>query len=286
MITIVPDYYSDFVCKAGDCRHTCCRDWEICIDAETAEKYRSLGKEMEGKADLTPGAEKMIPLPSGECPFLLASGLCELILTKGEDALCQICRDHPRFRKFHDDHVEMGLGLRCEKAGELLFSGTGHVTYRSLSGEDPWDEAKKVTYRVKELLRKMDSIPDGEADPKSLCGFLLTLEHLDDAWTGLLKKMDGKETSACAWEETEVWKDRFLRLKEYLAFRHGEKRSPAFLAFCFRLCKEVLKTMTGGKEPQKEDLEEAVRMFSSEIEYSEENMERIEEKLGSGKRNK
>ena len=41
-MTIYPDFYDAFRCTADRCRHTCCRGWEIDIDAETAARYRAL----------------------------------------------------------------------------------------------------------------------------------------------------------------------------------------------------------------------------------------------------
>ena len=43
MIYAYPEYYKDFACIAGDCRHSCCIGWEIDIDEATAEKYRCCG---------------------------------------------------------------------------------------------------------------------------------------------------------------------------------------------------------------------------------------------------
>ena len=37
MKIIVPDYYKDFKCLAGDCKHSCCIGWEVDIDADTLE---------------------------------------------------------------------------------------------------------------------------------------------------------------------------------------------------------------------------------------------------------
>lgn len=39
---IIPDFYPHFCCKAGDCRHTCCKGWEIDIDDDTAAYYQEL----------------------------------------------------------------------------------------------------------------------------------------------------------------------------------------------------------------------------------------------------
>ena len=41
MISIIPEGFNDFHCKAGSCRHTCCQTWEIDIDEDTADLYRS-----------------------------------------------------------------------------------------------------------------------------------------------------------------------------------------------------------------------------------------------------
>lgn len=37
----------------------------------------------------------------GYCHFLNKAGLCRLVLELGEDALCDICREHPRFTNTH-----------------------------------------------------------------------------------------------------------------------------------------------------------------------------------------
>lgn len=42
MISILPQGFNDFHCKAGACRHTCCQKWEIDIDDDTADYYRGL----------------------------------------------------------------------------------------------------------------------------------------------------------------------------------------------------------------------------------------------------
>lgn len=40
MKRVVPDYYADFACIAGACRHTCCVGWEIDIDPDSLRRYR------------------------------------------------------------------------------------------------------------------------------------------------------------------------------------------------------------------------------------------------------
>lgn len=126
MTEVFPSYYPQFHCRAAACRHTCCRGWEIDIDPQTRELYRTVGGALGEKlrANIADGGETAtFCLTEDErCPFLLNSGLCQLILKLGEDKLCQICTDHPRFRSFFTDRTEVGVGLCCEAAAELILS--------------------------------------------------------------------------------------------------------------------------------------------------------------------
>ena len=44
---LVPNYYKKFKCIADKCKHSCCIGWEIDIDAETYEKYKSIQGDFE-----------------------------------------------------------------------------------------------------------------------------------------------------------------------------------------------------------------------------------------------
>ena len=110
---IVPDYYKKFQCIAGECKHSCCRGWEIDIDRESLARYEQIpdiAKHIDHQ-----GVPHFI-LRGGCCPFLRSDNLCQMIIDYGEDFLCQICTDHPRFRNFWTDRIELGLGLACEEA--------------------------------------------------------------------------------------------------------------------------------------------------------------------------
>ena len=45
MKTRVPDYFKQFKCIASECEDTCCAGWEIVIDDDTYDMYKSV----EGK---------------------------------------------------------------------------------------------------------------------------------------------------------------------------------------------------------------------------------------------
>ena len=161
MKIIVPEYYPQFRCKAGACRHSCCIGWEIDIDAETQERYRTetgvLGERLRKQIE-TDGDTAWFRLDEKErCPFLNESGLCDIILQRGEDALCQICRDHPRFRFDFSDRTEMGLGLCCEEAAERIVHLETPVRLITLSddggNEQPEREETAFLVRRDELIR-------------------------------------------------------------------------------------------------------------------------------------
>ena len=125
MKIFVPDYYKRFKCIADKCSDSCCVGWAIEVDEETAKKYKSL----EGEV----GAELMSTVNDGEvmsfrcdlegrCANLDERGLCQIITRLGEDYLCQICRDHPRYFNCCHGRCEGGLGLACEVAADLILS--------------------------------------------------------------------------------------------------------------------------------------------------------------------
>ena len=115
-----PCYYNEFKCLAAGCRHSCCIGWEICIDDQTYEKYRQcadiLGTVKEGEDGVCFALGE-----NGRCPHLNNAGLCNIILSHGEDYLSEICRNHPRFFNYiSNNRIEAGLGIVCEEACRLI----------------------------------------------------------------------------------------------------------------------------------------------------------------------
>ncbi len=118
---IAPDYYPEFHCIADQCRHTCCQGWEIDIDEASMRRFAAV-PEIRNEIDFT-GEVPHFRLSADErCPFLREDGLCRMIKTYGEGMLCQICADHPRFRNYWSDRIELGLGMVCEEAARLILS--------------------------------------------------------------------------------------------------------------------------------------------------------------------
>ena len=126
MTVTVPSYYKDFKCIANKCRHSCCIGWEIDIDDETFDFYKSVkgdfGKKLKSYIKSESGINSFILDKNERCPFLNKDNLCDIYIELGENNLCQICSDHPRFRNYLSDCIEMGLGMCCEEAARLILS--------------------------------------------------------------------------------------------------------------------------------------------------------------------
>ena len=128
MLLRVPDFYDSFHCIAGKCTDTCCVGWEIDIDETSAKRYSKIKGEFGEKLrqNIEEGHFKL--LPGDRCPFLRNDGLCDMICHLGEESLCDICREHPRFVEVYGDIMEKGIGLCCEEGVRLLLESKGNAT--------------------------------------------------------------------------------------------------------------------------------------------------------------
>lgn len=276
---IKPDFYDDFKCLADKCRHSCCIGWEIDIDENSLDYYMSLdgelGRQLKENIELEPEAHFRL-CEHERCPFLEKNGLCRLINELGEESLCDICAEHPRFYNCFEDREEAGLGLCCEEAARLLLEGEGSLKLIAEGGSPEDDELareklfviltdsdKTMRDRFSEALTVQYQKPDFS----HWAEFLLSLERLDDSWADkllLLKSNAAKLDIATALEH-----ERYMRLCQYFIYRHFLTADDhgLMLEFCFLATEIVaaLDSISGF------DIENT-RLFSSEIEYSDENI--------------
>ena len=74
MLIEYPSYYKEFNCIASKCKNSCCSaGWEILIDKETANFYKSVhgkfGKRLRSKIDFSKQTKFKLD-KDGRCPFL------------------------------------------------------------------------------------------------------------------------------------------------------------------------------------------------------------------------
>ncbi len=275
MKIITPDYYQNFKCIADRCRHSCCIGWEIGIDPLSLERYQRLPSIRKHIADGS------FVLDDGErCPFLNEQGLCRIILEHGEEALCQICADHPRFRNFYSDRIEMGLGLCCEAAAELILSQKEPMTLPAYAGSSTAEEQAFFDFRRKVFALLQDRSRSIEErlseiavfDTEQWISVYRKLERLDPAWDAILTASPAqREEDEIALEQLAVC---FVYRHLADALEDGRLRERLLFAV---LSVQMLRRLYAAN-PQI-SLAELARMYSAEIEYSEENTEMLLEEL-------
>lgn len=305
MNTYVPNYYKNFKCIADKCRHSCCIGWEIDIDEKTMAYYTSLRGEIgnELKENISTEDEPHFMLKEGDrCPFLMENGLCHLICELGEESLCNICADHPRFRNFYSGGVEMGLGLCCEACAELILNYTEPFELEGEGDIYTTDEEKVMVNIRNRLIAKMqnsaDSIPKRfeemltiadasftETSPLWWTDFFLSLERLDEGWTNALQsfKKAGSEEFSMTFDDPMP----VSQLATYFLFRHvpdaisdGNLASKVKFAVLGALFIHTLAvTLKDNYNGYRDALQDFSRMFSSEIEYSDENLDAVIDEL-------
>ncbi len=151
-----PSFFDQFKCIGSACTDTCCAGWEIEVDETTAQGYLAekgaFGDRLRREIGSEPG-EYFFKLKNNRCPFLNKENLCDIFINLGEDRLCDICREHPRFYNWFGDYTEVGLGLCCEEAERLLFSNSKPLTFveevtqdeeQDYSDEDEYTDASDL----------------------------------------------------------------------------------------------------------------------------------------------
>ena len=99
MLVIRPRYYDRFQCIAGECPDSCCKEWEVDVDACAAAYYRALPGPLGDRLRQVLRDEDdctLMTITDGRCPMWRQDGLCRIQAELGHDALCQVCREFPR----------------------------------------------------------------------------------------------------------------------------------------------------------------------------------------------
>lgn len=312
MIFIKPSFYDEFKCISSKCTDNCCIGWEIEIDSKTKEYYDSVGGCFGKRLRENISEESSFILNGERCPFLNSQNLCDIIINCGEEHLCQICRDHPRYFEWYGNIKEGGIGLSCEEGARLILTDADRKT----SETEVDEEQEKVDEELFSLLlnarEEIFSILDGEASVKEkLCQVLEFAERLQFM-------IDNRETEAehTACEEVkaaelsdiiglfadfepfdELWQREYGIIKEKTDFSFSSETDEE--KYILNICRYfiwryfmkgvfdeeilskvkfavisalVILIMTGGESSLSVWIEKS-KLYSKEMEYSDENRE-------------
>ena len=239
MIYRTPSYTKKFKCAASDCRDSCCIGWEIAVDDDTLQDYRRMTGTLGADIRKSLSDEGCFLLgENGRCPHLLKNGLCRIICEAGEEALCDICREHPRYYNYVGDVCEWGVGLSCESAARLILAESEPLFYAQEESDEEAEECDSALFSL--LFAERESMLSFAMDKKyDLSSKLFIL----DTWAKELQFFI---------DNADVCKDRF-------AFSKDIKDKEAFFSLeRFKKYKELILSL----EPLADDWPMRVKRVS------------------------
>lgn len=287
-----PKYYENFKCIADKCTHSCCIGWEIDVDDTTLLKYQK-SKNFYTKKVLESIEDSDTPhfklTCDDRCPHLNNKGLCKIIINMGEDYLCDICREHPRFYNFTNYGQELGIGMSCPEACRIILNSDDYnefdVIARGVGDIDRIDydaltDREKIYSILKSKLNFNDKlnlicreyqIDLDSINEKSYLECINNLEYLNCEHMSQFFEFS---LNANISKEQEKHLERALA---YFIYRHTTeslcfedfKISLSFCIFCVKLLISITRN--------NRDIYECARIISEEIEYNTDNIETIKE---------
>lgn len=152
-----PDYYEHFTCIAGACPITCCQEWKIAVDDDTARRWKKLAPPAdveEQKKNLNAytihkDGERVIRLtPEHKCPFLNSDKLCKLVYTYDDTVLSRTCQDFPRELLRFRTHEEESLMAACPAVLDI-WRELETLSFPSPTPEDLTSEQARLLFRLR-----------------------------------------------------------------------------------------------------------------------------------------
>lgn len=287
MRIICPDYCSRFKCIADKCQHSCCVGWEIDIDPASLERYTNesgvLGDRLRANIDKTADGASFRLTDSERCPFLDSRNLCELITAKGEEYICNICTEHPRFYNEYETHIEMGLGMCCEEAARIILSNDFNIDCSAFPERQKIFNLLKdnsMTFAEKIHAVEAENEIEINCDSSWWADVLSRMEILDPQWEEYISLLKGQNQLILA--ENGEFQAEFERIALYLTYRwYNAMECVNDNCLCEYYPDEVMgfivvsiyviSTLFMAGEQSFQRLCEICRLFSSEIEYSDQN---------------
>lgn len=186
MKVFYPEYFEDFRCIAAKCPDSCCKEWAVDVDPESAEIYRQLPGELGDRLRSVLTEDNTMTLENGRCPMWRQDGLCQIQAALGHDALCQTCRDFPRIRHDYGDFAEYGLELSCPEAARLILSAGHHCFLEKTfpGGETPEYDSEMMQLLLESRQAVITFLEEDLPLGQTLAAILLYAHFVQEALDG------------------------------------------------------------------------------------------------------
>ena len=159
-------FFDSFRCIAQRCPDSCCKEWDVQVDEESARLYQNLpgalGDELRRVMTQNEDGDTVFTIVNRRCPMWREDSLCRIQAELGHDALCKTCRDYPRLKHDYGDFVEYTLELSCPEAARILLTSPWEdaIVQEIPGGEAPeYDrEAMDILLRTRERMYSILSL--------------------------------------------------------------------------------------------------------------------------------
>lgn len=182
MKVFFPEYYRTFACIAADCPDSCCHEWTVDVDTDTAAFYRSLSGSLgdrlrEVLADTDDGA--VMTIENGRCPMWRQDKLCRIQAELGHEALCKTCREFPRLCHDYGNFAELDLELSCPEAARLILSENPYaiLSESRSGGEAPEYDEELMALLLESRENALALLEDTSKDIRETLAVLLLYAH-------------------------------------------------------------------------------------------------------------
>ncbi len=263
MLIEYPSYMEAFHCVGGSCPDTCCAGWIVDVDEESYYYYQTVpgkfGERLRQHLEDEDGAKYFPMTPEKRCPFLNRQNLCDIFTELGEDRLCQVCTEYPRWYTKFGDYEQQDLSLSCMEVSRIFFT-TPEIRYCRAMSADPGggftpaeeealvqilavrNEGLEILQEEGSLhtklmeLRRFAELQEEESEEAEAAGFeelvalLEQLDPLNDGWQAVMESLRSLCSSKAEAEKTAEalallrespeYETWFTRLAMYFWFRY------------------------------------------------------------------
>ena len=213
----------------------------------------------------------------------------------GEDCLCQVCRDHPRFRSFFSNRMEVGIGFTCEEATRIILSSTDKISLIKTSKgneEKPLDFTEQKVFefrtafisliqdRTVPFIKRVENaikLSNGSgvlSDFNKVKKLFLSFERVENFYKKVKKLTSFTEEIS---EELSIYFEHFLVNFAYRHFATAcdtlEVRGIAISGIISLMLLNSI--LVSEKDFSFLSVAELFRQFSTEVEYSNKNLYRL-----------
>ena len=190
MVLRYPTYYENFRCIAASCPDSCCAEWDVLVDPQTARRYLAmegpLGDAIREKLLVDDAGAFYFAITDRRCPMWRTDKLCRIQAELDHDALCKTCREFPRLTHDFGNFCEKGLALSCPEAANMILTGSHSWVETEVPGGEAgdYDEADmECLLRTRTVMLAILSDPNYSV-PQALALGLLYGYHAQEEFDG------------------------------------------------------------------------------------------------------